>query len=308
MVRFDRPTIVLVLLFFFCPVFLTPKPADATSDEQILTYNVLITGTLNVLRSTLEGDVDSWEDGVRVFAWGGVGGAGFYEAKQEIAEGDYSEGMVLSNLSYSIVENSAEGHHPLSSLGYSVGPLRFHYNTLYHPSPRGHVSVDYSLTQTLAFGLALSINEGDDISFEHGQFVLRSEEDIGGDDEENVVLGANVGYFNILSPGSHSKDSNVYRHEFIHGVQSMQIASTSWEPFHESGYGDKGWFDDTGFFGISPAMPSSDTSVNWVAFDGWRVESTNILVDLAEPSDYDRNLEEIEAWKLTEGEDPPDVD
>lgn len=252
-----------------------------------------MTGTLTLARATLEGRLKSWSHAMRIFGWGGLAGGTFYGSKRLIAEGEFEEASVLSNLSYSMVENAAYGRGPLDRVGYSVGPVRLHYNTPFYDYRRTHFDFDYSLAQTVALAVALSISDGTDINFENGQFVLRSESVIDRD-EEGVILGANAGYFSVLSPGYQSPSSDVYRHEFIHGVQSMQVASTSWEPYY--------WTDDR-----DPWSDPPDT-ISWTGFAGWRIEGNNAGVLLTEPGEYHRDPREIEAWNLAQGEDPPVVD
>lgn len=286
--RIRLPIVLLISLsLLFVPV--RDAPAD-TSRTRILGYNVLITGTLTLVRSTLEGRLRSWNDAAEAFGWGAAAGGGFYGSKRLVAEGHFESATVLSNLSYSMVENASLGRNPVGRLGYSVGPLRLHYNTPLYDHRHSHFSLDYSVAQTVALGIALSINDGNDIQFENGQFVLRSDTVIDRD-EEGVILGANVGYFNVLSPGFQKSSSDVYRHEFIHGVQSMQVASTSWEPYY--------WQDDRRPWEDPPDRPA------WVDFSGWRFESNNLGVLVTQPSEYHRDPMEIEAWNLTQGQDPP---
>lgn len=281
--------VVLVTLLFLLSLLSVPAGAD-TSRTKILGYNVLITGTLTLARASMEGRLTSWRDALETFGWGGLAGGGFYQSKRMIAEGRFESASILSNLSYSMVENASLGRNPFVRLGYSVGPLRVHYNTPFYGYRHTRFDLDYSLAQTVAFGIALSISDGNDISFENGQFVLRSETVISRN-EEGVVLGANAGYFNVLSPGYQQPSSDVYRHEFIHGVQSMQVASTSWEPYYRQ--------DDAEPWRRGPQR------VSWAGFSGWRLESNNLGVLLTQPAEYHRDPQEIEAWNLAQGQDPP---
>jgi hypothetical protein len=286
----SKSFISLVLVVFLTVTVVAPSPARTeTSNETILGYNLLITGTLTVIRGTLEGTIHSVPGALRSFGWGALAGGGFYQAKKMVADGEYHSGLILSNLSYSLAENAARDRNPIAKVGYSVGPIRLHYNSSFSQSRAPPFTLDYSLAQTLALGVALSSNDGTNITFENGLFVLRSE-DVIDSGEDGITLGSNVGYFTILSKGYH-QDPAVYKHEFIHGIQSMQFASTSWEPYYRSSVSpDHGWY-----------YPGQ--SLNW--FDGWRLETTNLGVDLSEPDAYHRRPVEIEAWNLVQGSDPP---
>ena len=82
-----------------------PAKLQAVSEGTIQLGNVIGNAITTVVRGLVSGQVKSVGDALKLAAYGGASGYGFYQAKNLVAKGNIAAGVALANLSASVCEN-----------------------------------------------------------------------------------------------------------------------------------------------------------------------------------------------------------
>jgi hypothetical protein len=194
-------------------------PSRAADRERIATLNVAGTTLVTYLGCLAQNKLFKRStSNMRCLAAGAIGGAGFYQAKRLAGEGHITTAWLVANLSNSVIENTMAGEHPLSRLGYTVGPFRLRVATPLDRARASYVDVDVSLAETGY--LTRMLLDADDVDIRDGMLWWETREpDVQGD----LVFH---GYTWGLYPGVWSgAQKHVWNHEAVHAVQSLQLDS-----------------------------------------------------------------------------------
>lgn len=245
---------------------------DCPSRTEIAVVNAGLTGVLALARGAASGRVRSWTDAARIAGVGAAGGLGFALAKREAGAGRLLAGLSLVYGTASVVENVAEGAHPLARIRVGVGPVDVRVRTplARHAVPVLAVEVDplgvASLVVLPAAGLRPSLAGG----------VLTWRDT---DTSTGAVLGVAVGQVVVLD----SADPVVRHHEIVHTFQSRQVGAVA--PFGTAG-------------SLIPALrrTSLDGRVSWNLRSGVPTGVLGGLILAAQP--YDQRYFEREAYAL----------
>ncbi|HEX9985986.1 MAG TPA: hypothetical protein VGF69_22180 [Thermoanaerobaculia bacterium] len=192
-------------------------PAQAADRRRMRAVNISATSLFTVLSAAAQGKVKSRRDAVRLVLAGLVAGYGFSEAKERAGRGDVATGWLIANAASSLVENTASGNHPLSHIGYTVGPLRLRIAT---PADREHASrVDLDVSVVESFFLAQAIRDADDVQIRDGMLSFERNDPVV---EEHVFVGYTWGIFPAVVKGT---GPEIWNHEAVHAIQSQQLDS-----------------------------------------------------------------------------------
>ena len=214
----------LVMVLFIMLVMVPAAPLPAISNGTELAGNVLGTGISTVLRGLIMGNIKSFKDFSKCFVYGSAAGLGFYQSKTMVGKGNVFTGVLLANLSASVVDNVASGEGPLSYLGFTLPVVRIEIATPFARQKRSFLRVTVSPRDVIS--LVLSLNKSDRASLRNGMLSF----------EADTPLAANVrGWaYSMFPTVLSSAPESVYRHEMVHVVQSLQLMSASPEPFLKS--------------------------------------------------------------------------
>lgn len=202
---------VFNLIFIFSIIF-KPLPVSAASDSQIKYSNIGCQAVLSLFTRVIEGKVKTKKDVLEALIGGGISGYGFYEAKRSAGNGHLFFGVLLANLSASIAENVAHGDGPLDYVGYTIGPFRIHAATPFLFAPPARFDIELSGTQTVTFISTMLAYKNP--VFRYGMIVFEEDGKFGD------YPGITEGCFPAIRKGAYPY---VWRHEFIHAFQSLQI-------------------------------------------------------------------------------------
>lgn len=207
-----------VLLVF---VFLHPLTEKAASENSLRLYNVIGNATLTLLKGVIQGKVKSFGDAARTMFYGSAAGYGFYQAKKMAGRGHITPGILLANLSASVSENAALGRHPLSYIGYTLGPARLEIATPFAKNPRAILNLAVYPGELLKF--YNSLKESSAVQFRNGMITFVATEPI-----QAKALGWTRGVYPTVLD-NHQRDY-VFSHETVHVIQQLQSMSLSPEP------------------------------------------------------------------------------
>jgi len=243
----------------------------AVSEKTVVLGNVVGSGVTTLARGLLQGRVHSFKDAVKCLGYGMASGYGFYQAKKQVAAGRTFSGILLANLSASVIDNVTSGEGPLSYLGFTLPLVRLEVATPFAKRPRALVS--FTVSPRDAISLALAISKADRASLRGGMLSFEADEPLA----ENVRGWAH-GIFPTVVAG---KPESVFRHEMVHVVQSLQLMAASPEPFLKSYRRDEG-------------------KMKLLDFGGVRAQVLGLANDLtlAKLQTYDKYWREAEAYSL----------
>lgn len=270
-----RSILFAVLLLSSCSAA-TAQPhheAKTTSEAKLVLFNSTLTGAFTLGRNLLEGRVESWSDALRTFSIGAAGGYGFYQAKQTAGRGHPMVGLALGYASASVVENTAQGRHPLSHIRFGIGGLDVRLKT---PIPSAEDGPTWSLELNALWvaSFVAWLPRSKAVLIKNGVFchLLPNRND--------QSIASTLGRFVILHEGF-ERYSPVMPHEVVHVLQNLQASAV------------------TPYYRLSRLLKGTElrlgTSVAWdVQFD-WlygALASANLLVP------YPHRWNEIEAYTL----------
>lgn len=284
------PRLLLVLALLLTGLTLPAQAQDhpeETSRAKIAAFNVALTGTFALGRCWVEGELESWQEAVEIFLYGGAGGYGFYQAKQLVGRGKPVAGLGLAQLSSSVVENAVQNRHPLSHLRFGPGPVDLRVRTpLARTTDSPPVTLEINALTTV-FDLIHLVRSGRQPLFAGGTIGFR-----------------NTAAADLSTAGSHRADGYAVgrsfvlsrdaeplttRHELIHVIQVLQAGAT------------------TPYYRLSALRPGLNRSLG--SFLAWDVQLDWLYGVLAPASliiDYDQRWTEIEAHTLdSPGTDEP---
>jgi hypothetical protein len=254
-------------------------PSRATDRQQIATINVAATSLFTflgcVVQGKLAGRVTTMRDAGRCFSAGAVAGAGFYQAKRLAARGDVATGWLVANAATSVVENTIDGEHPLSRLGYTFGPFRFRVATPFDKARESYVDLDLSVGETIY--LVRALESADDFDVRDGMVWFETDDRL---TEGGVIFN---GYTWGIFPGTWTgaRDST-WHHEAVHAVQAMQLDS------------------------VEPPVLTAQRNRRPFRIRHVRLGLVNAADNISwQQAAYDDRWVEIEAYRLTDDRRPP---
>jgi len=215
--------VFVLLVFLWGVVAVFPTRMNAVSENTIRTYNIAGQAVFTLLKGIIQGKVKSFKDVGKSLLYGSLSGFGFYESKKMIGNGHITAGVMLANLSASISENVSHGDHPLSYLGYTVGPLRFRVATPFAKKPQAIINIATSPKDVAFFFISLK-NSGK-ILFRNGLLAFEAQE---ATIENKNARGWTLGMYPTVV---RDMPEHVFRHEAIHVVQDLQMMSICPAPF-----------------------------------------------------------------------------
>ena len=246
---------------------------SAVSEGTVILGNVIGSGVTTLARGLLQGQVHSFKDAVKCLAYGSASGYGFYQAKKQVASGRTLAGVLLANLSASVIDNVTAGEGPLSYLGFSLPLARIEIATPLARQKRSLLRVTVSPRD--AISLALAIGKSDRVSLRGGMLAFEADTPLAAG-----VRGWAYGIFPTMVTG---EDDLVYRHEMVHVVQSLQLMAASPEPFVTSYRREEG-------------------KAKLLSFAGIRAQALGLVNDLtlSKIQSYDGYWKEAEAYHLVQ--------
>jgi hypothetical protein len=258
-----------------------PFETHHISEARVAILNVGVTSVLAVTRGVITGEVRSFRDAGIHALYGGGGGLALFQAKRLIGQGHEFGGMTLAYGSTSVLRNVGSGIHPLGVFCAGPGPA--------------DVCIRTGLDATADFGVRVEVNALSSISslvmlatghhaeFSAGTLRFRSPEPLGMDGGF-VRTGYALGRTIVMGPDA---GVETWRHELIHFVQSLQLASIT------PGYTAREMIDLlAGNVRTRPRLLNRrwDAQVDWVLL-GFGAANSFIP--------YQRQWNEIEAYRLT---------
>lgn len=267
--RFNKAVISGILGFaLFMGVM--PQKAQAASKSTIQLGNVIGNALTTVVRGIVSGKVKSVGDALKMAAYGGAAGYGFYQAKNLVSNGNITAGVALANLSASISENVSYGHHPLAYIGYTLGFSRIRVATPLAKNPRAIINLEISAHDIVNTFMALKY--ADSFSFKGGLLTFSASEAY-----KNNALGWTFGPYATTMQGA---SDIVLGHEAVHVIQNLQLAAASpYEPFLKKG---------------------GSRNAKLFAFSGLKIDSLALVNNLAmNAQDYESQWKEIEAYSFS---------
>lgn len=226
--------LLLVLLLWSASGIARAQQASAvqtTSEARLALINSVLTGAFTLGRGAIEGEVDSWPDALRTFGVGAAGGYGFYQAKRIAGRHSPVAGLALGYASASVVENAAQGRHPLGRIRVGVGGLDVGMRTPFAPhthEPRWTLEVNALWVASFAVVLPQSHA----VWFKGGMVGHLLP------DQNGQPIGSAIGRFVILHEGYEHRSTTVVPHEMVHVIQSLQIGAVT--PYYRLSQ----WLDD----------------------------------------------------------------
>jgi hypothetical protein len=260
---------ILIASFLVIPA----AKAEATSESTIVLGNVIGSGVTSLARGWIQGNVHSFKDAVKCLGYGLASGYGFYQSKKLVAADRVFSGILLANLSASVIDNVTSGEGPLSYLGFSLPLVRIEIAT---PLARQkHSFLRATVSPRDAISLALSLSKSDRVFLRNGMLAFEADKPLA-----DNVRGWAYGIFPTMLVGT---ADSVYRHEMVHVVQSLQLMAASPEPFLKGHRREEG-------------------KAKFLDFAGFRVQAIGLTNDLtlAKLQSYDKYWRETEAYSLVE--------
>ena len=244
---------------------------SAVSKSTEVLGNVVGSGVTTLVRGLLQGQVHNFKDVVKCLAYGSASGYGFYQAKKLVASDHVFSGILLANLSASVIDNVTSGEGPLSYLGFSLPLVRIEIATPFAKQNRSLLRVTISPRDVIS--LALSFSKSDRVSVRNGMLVFEADKPL----SANVLGWANSIFPTVLS----GTGEPVYQHEMIHVVQSLQLMAASPEPFLHGYRREEG-------------------KAKLLSFGGFRLQAIGLANDLtlSKLQSYTKYWREAEAYSL----------
>ena len=251
---------------------LVPSTAKASdvSNGTVQIGNILGNAVTTLVRGLVQGKVKNLGDALKMMAYGGAAGYGFYQSKRLVANGSVTTGVMLANLSASVSENVSWGQNPLAYIGYTIGFARIRVATPLAKNPAGIINVDISGRDLVNTVMALKYSNG--FSFRGGLLSFTADESYKGN-----ALGWTFGPYATTLNGA---ADHVFAHEAVHVIQNLQLSAASpYEPF------------------LKDRRSRKSKIFN---FSGLRLDTLSVLNDLTMASqDYNDQWKEIEAFHFS---------
>lgn len=248
-----------------------------------MAINILGTSIFTCIAGAIQGKFTDYKDVLAALGFGALGGYGFYESRKIVGRGDVAEGVALSYLSSSVVENVSLGENPLAYLRYGTGPLEVRLATPLAKRPKAWISLETDPIELLTFGYFCT--KIDEIKFRDGLVYGIENEEILTEEfytnEPADTHGSTIGRF-VIMERKHLDSQTVWRHEAIHVTQNLQYGSIFARPGE--------WFKDTGDDDETKII-GVDYRLEWFAF-GENVFEKNCF-------DYEDRWSEVEAFELS---------
>jgi hypothetical protein len=265
-----------VIMIMMAALLLAPAvKAQAVTEKTVALGNVIGSGISTLARGLIQGQVHNIGDVAKMLAYGATSGYGFFQAKKQVAAGHTFSGLLLANLSASVVENVTAGEGPLSYLGFALPLVRLEVATPLARRPRSLLS--FSVSPRDALSLVMSLAKADRVSLKGGVMAFEADKPLA----ENV-LGWAYGIFPTVVAG---EPGWVFNHEMVHVVQSLQLMAASPEPFLQGHRRENG-------------------GMKLLSFAGFRAQALGLVNDLtlAKFQSYDKYWKEAEAYCLVASE------
>jgi hypothetical protein len=261
---------VIVIGLSVCLLFPAAR-LKAVNEKNVALGNVIGSSVTTLVRGMLQGKVHGLKDAAVMLGFGAASGYGFYQAKKEIAAGRVLGGVLLANLSASVVDNVTAGEGPFSYLGFTLPLLRIEVATPLARRPRALLNLTVSPRDALSLGMTIA--KGGRPFVRGGMLGFAAEEPLAAN-----VLGWAIGIFPTVVDG---EPEYVYRHEMVHVVQSLQLMAASPEPFLKDHRRDEG-------------------KMKLFSFGGVRAQALGLVNDLtlAKLQSYNSYWKEAEAYCL----------
>lgn len=257
------------------------RPAHHYDDVprgRIAIINSAVTGGFALVRSAIDGKVDSFSDAATVFAAGALGGYGFYLSKQLVGNGNTAPGLGLAYLSQSLVRNTSRGLHPVASLCAGPGPLDLCVDTGLEAQLGSGMRVEVNAVSTIATVVFPSF--GMKPSFSGGYLFFTTGRDLG-DRDDFIRSGFTVGRSAVVSTDALEITR---RHEMIHVLQALQVGAVTPYLTLSQMRGRRT------FFRLGRGAVEWDIQLDWLYFS---------LAGASAAFPYDRQWTEVEAYRLT---------
>ncbi len=246
---------------------------SAVTERTVVLGNIVGSGVTTLVRGLIQGQVHNFKDAVKCLAYGSAAGYGFYQSKKLVGGNHVFSGVLLANLSVSVIDNVTSGEGPLSYLGFSLPLARIEIATPLAKQKRSLLRVTVSPRD--AISIALSLSKSDRVSLRNGMLAFEADTPL----SENVRGWAYSMFPTVLSGTAES----VYQHEMVHVVQSLQLMAASPEPFLKSHRREEG-------------------KAKLLDFAGFRAQTLGLVNDLtmAKLQSYDKYWREAEAYSLVQ--------
>lgn len=255
--------------------------ANAAGRKTLRGYNISLQPAFTLLSAALQRKIHSRSDVWKCLAAGAVAGYGFSEAKVNAARGDVRTGWFIANAASSVSANAAAGRHPLGRLRWTMGPVHAELTTPLEREidRKAFVHVGLSLYET---GALIYMSRESDLRVRRDGLISFSNRrlyDVQGTPRQGMTAG--------IFPGvSRGAGDDVWNHEVIHAIQSLQIDSV--EP---------------------PLCAMAPDGCNRrkrrpVQFDFELGVLPLLHADVLGSRNYDARWVEIEAWRLAQGSEP----
>jgi hypothetical protein len=249
--------------------------AQAVSEKSIVLGNVVGSGVTALARGLLQGEVHGFKDVVKLLTYGAASGFGFYEAKKQVAAGRTFSGVLLANLSASVIDNVTSGEGPLSYIGFTLPLVRLEIAT---PLARQNRSLlRFTVSPRDAISLALAFSKSDRVSLRGGMLSFEA--------DAPLAAGVRGWAYSIFPTVLSGQPDSVYCHEMVHVVQSLQLMAASPEPMVH------GYRRENG-------------KAKLLDFAGVRLQAIGLANDLtlAKFQSYTKYWKEAEAYSLVDSE------
>jgi hypothetical protein len=261
----------------------TPIVTDHISEFRIAAFNAVLTSTFAVARGVIDGEVRTVGDAARHAAYGAATGLTFFEAKRRIGLEQEMLGLALAYSSASVMRNVGEGRHPFATICAGPGPIDVCWRTGLQPYESPGLRIEPNGVGIAA--TAYLAASGMTPRIRHGTLYFESEATLGSHGDGWVRTGYTFGRSIVLTENSRA---NTWRHELVHFVQNLQIASvTPRYTYREL----RATFVDSDLSGQAFDTRRWDLQIDWLFL---AVGGLNLLVP------YEKQWNEIEAYRLSE--------
>jgi hypothetical protein len=244
---------------------------QAITEKTVVLGNVIGSSVSTLVRGLVQGQVRNIKDVAKMLTYGAASGFGFYEAKKQVAGGHAFSGILLANLSASVIDNVTSGEGPLSYFGFTLPLVRIEIATPLAKQNRSLLR--FTVSPRDAISLVMAFSKSNRVSLHGGMLAFEADTPL-----SQGVQGWAYSIFPIMVTGT---SDWVYRHEMVHVVQSLQMMAASPEPLVH------GYRREAG-------------KAKLLDFAGVRMQALGLANDLtlAKSQSYDKYWKEAEAYHL----------
>lgn len=197
-----------------------PRAMPTTSETRLAVMNSVLTGAFALGRGAIEGEVESWSDAVRTFGIGAAGGYGFYQAKRVAGHHSPVAGLALGYASASVVENAAQGRHPLSHVRFGLGGVDVRVRTPLAVRAEGPTwALEMNALWMASFVVLWPRSNA--MLFQNGVVGHMLP------DQNGRPVGSAIGRLVVLHEGYERHSTTVVSHETVHVIQSLQVGAVT---------------------------------------------------------------------------------